>query len=89
MKFETIDQVFVFLRMDGSQSLALLDCMNAYAEGTGALEQHFDTHLWVDANAPEIVDPVYDQYYKELGRIEEFLVMQGLIYEDDAFHTAE
>lgn len=84
MNINTIDQAFEFLRMDGSQSKALLDCMNAFALGKDELEKHFDSHLWLDASEDEYApfkDDVARQYYIELGRIEEFLVGLGLIYE--------
>jgi sialic acid synthase SpsE len=83
-KFQTIGEAFEFMRMDGSASLALIDCMNAYALGTDHLEKHFDSHLWL---ADEDGDANFDsdeakQYYIELARIEEFLVHQELIYSE-------
>lgn len=85
MNINTIDQAFEFLRMDGSASVALIDCMNTFALGKDELEKHFDSHLWLDASEDEYApfrDDVAQQYYIELGQIEEFLVHQRLIYQD-------
>lgn len=88
-KFQTVGEAFEFMRMDGSQSLALIDCMNAYELGKDQLEKHFDDHLWLDAGSGEdqyskckFDSDAAQQYYIELGRIEEFLVHQELIYQD-------
>lgn len=83
MKFQTIGEVFEWMRMDGSASEALIDCMNAYALSKDKLEKHFDDNLWIDAiEGASFVDGAAQQYYMELGRIEEFLGHQGLIYQD-------
>jgi hypothetical protein len=82
MKFENITEAFEFLRMDGSASVALIDCMNSFALGKDELEKHFDNHLWLDASEDEYApfsSEEAQQYYIELARIEEFLVDQGLI----------
>ena len=82
MKFLTITEAFEFMRGEGSMSLVLIDCMNAYALGKEALEKHFDSHLWL-LSEEESVEPLPDdaeQYYIELSRIEEFLVHHELIY---------
>lgn len=82
MKINTITDAFVFLRMDGSQSLALLDCMNAYALSKEELEKHFDSHLWLDAKEGDFESYAAQQYYISLARVEEFLVKWNLIYDD-------
>lgn len=88
MKLENLNDAFVFLRGDGSQSLPVIDCMNAYALGKGELEKHFDSHLWLDASEDGAGDMSpfssveAQQYYMELARIEEFLVANSLIYQD-------
>lgn len=82
MKFQTIGEVFEWMRMDGSASEALIDCMNAYALGKDKLEKHFDDNLWLDAKAEDFASYSEQQYYIELARIEEFLVHQELIYNE-------
>lgn len=89
MKFQTIGEVFEWMRMDGSASEALIDCMNAYALGKDKLEKHFDDNLWLDVGTGEdqytkcgFDSDAAKQYYIELARIEEFLVHQELIYQD-------
>ena len=81
--FQTIGEVFEWMRME-STSEALIDAMNAYELGKDELEKLFDDHLWLDAGEDEyapLPDEAAQQYYIELGRIEEFLVDRGLIYE--------
>lgn len=82
MKFENLNDAFVFLRGEGSASIALIDCMNAYALGKDELEKHFDSHLWLTEaeNAEPFSSEAAKQYYIELSGIEEFLVHQELIY---------
>lgn len=82
MKINTITDAFEFLRMDGSASECLVDCMNAYALGKGELEKHFDSHLWLDAKEGDFESYAAQQYYISLARIEEFLVKWDLIYND-------
>lgn len=84
MNIKTIDQAFEFMRQDGSASVALIDCMNAYALGKDELEKHFDSHLWLSEaeNAEDFRSDEAKQYYIELARIEEFLVANSLIYTD-------
>lgn len=88
MKFQTIGEVFEWMRMDGSASEALIDCLNAYALGKDKLEKHFDDNLWLidDIDGASDASPfdsdAAKQYYMELARIEEFLVHQELIYQD-------
>lgn len=81
-KFQTIGEVFEWMRMDGSASEALIDCMNAYTLSKAHLENHFDSHLWLDAKAEDFASYGAQQYYIELARIEEFLVHQDLIYQE-------
>lgn len=82
MKFENIKEAFEFLRMDGSASNALIDCMNAYTLSKAQLEAHFDQWLWLPEDF-EYGTPEDKAYSLELGRIEEFLCRQGFIYETE------
>lgn len=82
MNIHTIDDAFTFMRQDGSQSIPLTDCMNAYAISKGELEDLFYKWCWSDEEStPFIGDEL--KYSIELGRIEEFLVLWGLIYSVD------
>lgn len=84
MKIENLSDAFVFLRGEGSASVALIDCMNAYSLGKADLEKYFDSQLWLSeevAESPFSLEAA-QQYYIELSTIEEFLVHQGLIYND-------
>lgn len=81
MKFNTIDDAFEFLRDGYSYSEVLVDCINASRQSKAALEHLLDSVLWV----PESYDfdnEADKQYYISMGRIEEFLVEHGLIYND-------
>lgn len=84
MKIESISEAFEFMRGEGSASIALIDCMNAYALGKAELEKHFDSHLWLTEaeNAEPFSSEEVKQYYIELSGIEEFLVKWDLIYND-------
>lgn len=81
MKYESIADCFEHLRDGYTYSEALLDCINANNLSLTALEQHFSNWLWVseDAKPYEGVDL---EYAIQLGRIEEMLCEQGLIYLD-------
>lgn len=85
MKFESIADCFEWLRMDGSASECVLDCINAHNLGLSVLESHFDIWLWLKDGQTE--DEAYPteadkQYARELGRIEELLCENSLIYKN-------
>ena len=85
MKLESISQVFEYLRDGYGYSEAIADCLNAHNLGLSTLEAHFSTWLWLPDGVTE--DEAYPteadkQYARELGRIEELLTMNGLIYKD-------
>lgn len=83
MKYESIADCFEHLRTEqgSSYSEALLDCINANNLSMAALEQHFSNWLWVseDAKPYEGVDL---EYAIQLGRIEEMLCENELIYQE-------
>lgn len=64
------------------QSEARTACFGELAQSKEALEVFLDWRLWVDPVDKNFQDTAFDQYYADLGQIEEHLVIQGLIYED-------
>lgn len=81
MKFESIADCFEYLRDGYSYSEALLDCINANNLSITDLEQHFSNWLWVseDSKPYEGADL---EYAIQLGKIEELLCENSLIYND-------
>jgi hypothetical protein len=59
---------------------ALIDCRNLLNLSLDTLLAHFQSWLWFpDDEAPEY-DAGEHAYYLELAKIEEYLCIQGLIY---------
>lgn len=81
MKFESISDCFEYLRDGYSYSEALLDCINANNLSLTALEQHFSNWLWVSEDSKPYEGEDLE-YSIALGRIEELLVENSLIYKD-------
>lgn len=81
MKFESIADVFEYLRDGYSFSESLLDAINAYRHSKKCLEELFDKQLWL-APDYEFDNDSDKQYYIGLSRIEEILVANSLIYND-------
>ena len=81
MKFDTIkDAIDSF--MDGySYSDAVLDATNASRVSKKALEELFDQQLWVGEDFT-FDNEEHKLYYLTLGKIEEILVANSLIYND-------
>lgn len=82
MNINTIDDAFTFMRQDGSQSIPLTDCMNAYAISKGELEDLFYKWCWSTEDEPSYIGDEL-KYSIELGRIEQWLCERGLIYSVD------
>lgn len=79
----TIDQAFEVMAGWNHKSDALIDCMNVYTLGKDRLEQLLDYQLWINSiDNTLFLDEIAQQYYIELGGIEEFLCMNDLIYND-------
>lgn len=78
----TIDKAFEIMRTEWTQSVALLDAISAYAVSKADLEGLFYKWCWSAEDEPH---PVGEDlaYSIELGRIEESLCIQGLIYQVD------
>ena len=81
MKFLTIKDCLDSF-MDGySFSEAVLDATNAYRESKEELEAFLDEHLWL-ADDTAFGSDEDKQYYVTLGKIEEILAENNLIYND-------
>lgn len=80
-KFTSISEVFEYLQDGYSFSESLLDAINAHRQSKKCLEELFDSKLWVHESY--VFDNDSDkQYYVSLGKIEEILVANDLIYND-------
>ena len=79
MNTQEIKAAFEQMQDGYSYSEALLDCINAINLSQTALEEHLSNWLWL----PEGEDYRTEEdkaYAITLGRIEEVLVLKGLIY---------
>jgi hypothetical protein len=78
----SIKQALESMKVEGKVTTeALWDCLNHADVSLESLEAHLTKWLWVSENAApyEAADM---EYVIQLGEIEEFLVMNSLIYKD-------
>lgn len=81
MKFLTIKDCLDSFMDEHSFTEAVQDTINAYREGKKELEMLFDYHLW-GTDDTDFTNEEDKQYYMTLGKIEETLVHNNLIYND-------
>ena len=78
-KVSDIKATFEQMQDGYSYSEALLDCINAINLSQTALEEHLSRWLWL-AEGEDYKTEEDKAYAITLGRIEEVLVLKGLIY---------
>lgn len=77
---EEIKQALETLHNPNVYNQALVDCRNLLNLSLDTLLAHFQTWLWVDAEAPWPEGAEFE-YYLQLAEIEEHLISQRLIYD--------